>query len=166
MLSLNELSTLPAEIERKNIRVGILDCDIFKRLCQEHSVNSYPTTMLILGETFSRLIGYHGQANVIEFIQEALHPSVVELNSESFLEFVVNKQANEIWVVDFFAPWCGPCQQLAPEFKKAARIMQDQNDQISFGTVDCQAHKELCQSNQIKNYPTVRVYRMEDGQAL
>ncbi|CAD5208686.1 unnamed protein product [Bursaphelenchus xylophilus] len=166
MLALTELSQLPEEIESRRVKVGIIDCDVYKRLCQEHLIQSYPTSMLFYGSQFPKLIGYHGKDQIIEFIQEAFHPSVVELNPISFDEFIVKKQDNEIWVVDFFAPWCGPCQQLAPEFKKAARIMQEQNDLISFGTVNCDEHKSLCTSNGIRGYPTVRVYKMNGGEAF
>ncbi|CAD5206006.1 unnamed protein product [Bursaphelenchus okinawaensis] len=166
MLSLVELSQLPEDIEGRKLKIGIIDCDIYKRLCQEHDVQSYPTSMLLYGSVFPKLIGFHGKDAVVEFVQEAFHPSVVELNPVSFDEFIVQKQDTEIWVVDFFAPWCGPCQQLAPEFKKAARLMQEQNEMISFGTVNCDEHRELCKSNGIRGYPTVRVYTMNGGQAF
>ncbi|TRY99865.1 hypothetical protein DNTS_016961 [Danionella cerebrum] len=59
------------------------------------------------------------------------------------------------WVVDFYAPWCGPCQQFAPEFEVLARMMKGT---VRAGKVDCQAHYQTCQNAGIKAYPTVRFY--------
>lgn len=47
---------------------------------------------------------------------------VVELTDSNFDRQVVNSDG--IWVVEFFAPWCGHCQQLAPEYKKAANALK------------------------------------------
>lgn len=47
---------------------------------------------------------------------------------------------------------------MAPEFRKLARIVQEETDLISFGSVDCDAHRQLCQLNGVNRYPTIRAY--------
>lgn len=47
---------------------------------------------------------------------------VIELTDSNFDRQVANSDG--IWVVEFYAPWCGHCQQLAPEFKKAAKALK------------------------------------------
>ncbi|KAI6174875.1 DnaJ-like protein subfamily C member 10 [Aphelenchoides bicaudatus] len=158
LLALNEMKSLPKDLEGRRLRVGILDCETHKQLCHQEGVTSYPTTMLLFGQSHQRLIGFHHVDQIIDFVQETLHPSVVELGPDEFEKFVVQKQTDEIFVVDFFAPWCGPCQQLAPEFRKLARTVQEETDLISFGSVDCDAHRQLCQLNGANRYPTIRVY--------
>jgi DnaJ family protein C protein 10 len=51
------------------------------------------------------LVGFHHVDQIIDFVQETLHPSVVELGPTEFDNFVVQKPSEEIYVVDFFAPW-------------------------------------------------------------
>lgn len=49
--------------------------------------------------------------------------SVVEvLTPDSFQQLVLQRQPNETWALDFFAPWCGPCQALLPEWRRLARV--------------------------------------------
>lgn len=51
----------------------------------------------------------------------AMYPSsgdVVELTGSNFDRLVM--QSDNIWIVEFYAPWCGHCQSLAPEYQKAA----------------------------------------------
>lgn len=55
----------------------------------------------------------------------ALYPSsgnVIELTPSNFDKLVL--QGDEIWVVEFFAPWCGHCQNLVPEYTKAANALK------------------------------------------
>lgn len=44
----------------------------------------------------------------------------VDLTPQSFTEKVLN--GKDHWVIDFYAPWCGPCQNFAPEFEILARV--------------------------------------------
>jgi len=47
---------------------------------------------------------------------------VVTLTSDNFESSVV--QSDELWLVEFYAPWCGHCKKLAPEFDKAAKALE------------------------------------------
>jgi len=51
-----------------------------------------------------------------------VNPAVVTLTPESFQELVKRRKSSETWMVDFYAPWCGPCQALMPEWRRMARV--------------------------------------------
>ena len=51
-----------------------------------------------------------------------MKPPVLTLTPELFEEMVNHKKEGEIWVVDFFAPWCGPCMELAPTYRQLAKV--------------------------------------------
>jgi protein disulfide-isomerase A6 len=56
---------------------------------------------------------------------------VVELTESNFDSLVIN--SNDIWLVEFFAPWCGHCKNLAPEWAKAATELKGK---VKLGAVD------------------------------
>jgi protein disulfide-isomerase A6 len=64
---------------------------------------------------------------------------VVELTDNNFDHRV--KDSDGIWIVEFYAPWCGHCQKLAPEYQKAAQALKGI---VNVGGVDCDVHKSLC----------------------
>ena len=55
--------------------------------------------------------------------QNTLNPSVVQLTPETFQSLVAERKPGETWMVDFFAPWCGPCNELTPEWNKLAKVL-------------------------------------------
>lgn len=55
----------------------------------------------------------------------AMYPSsgdVVELTTANFDRLVM--QSDNIWIVEFYAPWCGHCKSLVPEYTKAAQKLK------------------------------------------
>ena len=98
---------------------------------------------------------------ILSVLQDTLSPPVQILDDSSFDENVLGRD-EELWLVDFYAPWCGPCQQLAPEWRKLAKMLKSM-DNIRIGQVDCDSNRALCQEQGIRSYPAVRLY--PSGQA-
>ncbi|KAH8921326.1 protein disulfide isomerase [Atractiella rhizophila] len=68
---------------------------------------------------------------------------------------VVDKE--DLMLLEFFAPWCGHCKALAPQYEEAATILKEQG--IKLAKVDCVDQAELCQEHGIQGYPTLKVMR-------
>lgn len=78
--------------------------------------------------------------------------AVVELTKDSFEEAVTE---NKFVIVDFWAPWCGPCRSFAPVFEK---ISEDHPD-IVFAKVNTEEQQEIAAHFQIRSIPTLMIFR-------
>ena len=78
--------------------------------------------------------------------------ATVELTKDNF-EQTVNE--NPMVIVDFWAPWCGPCRGFAPVYEKASETHQD----VVFAKVNTDEQQELAGAFQIRSIPTLMVFR-------
>ena len=78
--------------------------------------------------------------------------AVTQLTQQNIDETINN---NEIVVIDFWAPWCGPCQTFKPIFEKASEKHED----ATFATCNTEEQTELAAMFQIKSIPTLVVFR-------
>ncbi|KAI8597129.1 thioredoxin-like protein [Dissophora ornata] len=83
---------------------------------------------------------------------------VLELGIKNFSEKV---NPEKLILVEFFAPWCGHCKALAPEYEIAATQLKEMG--IPIAKVDCTVETELCQEHGVQGYPTLKVFR--EGEA-
>ena len=68
-------------------------------------------------------------------------------------------ESDALWLVEFYAPWCGHCQQLAPEWKAAAKALAtEMPDEVKLGAVDCTRSNGVCQKYKVDGYPTLKVF--------
>uniref|UniRef100_A0AAQ5Y1T1 Protein disulfide-isomerase A6 n=1 Tax=Amphiprion ocellaris TaxID=80972 RepID=A0AAQ5Y1T1_AMPOC len=87
---------------------------------------------------------------------QALYSSsddVVELTPSNFNREVI--QSDSLWLVEFYAPWCGHCQSLAPEWKKAATALKGI---VKIGAVDADQHKSLGGQYGVRGFPTIKIF--------
>ncbi|XP_023522947.1 protein disulfide isomerase-like 1-4 isoform X3 [Cucurbita pepo subsp. pepo] len=81
---------------------------------------------------------------------------VVVLKEGNFSDFV---EKNRFVMVEFYAPWCGHCQALAPEYAAASTELKSEN--VVLAKVDATEEDELAQKYDVQGYPTI--YFFSDG---
>lgn len=85
--------------------------------------------------------------------------NVLHLTADSFDSAV---QEHEFLVVEFYAPWCGHCKTLAPEWEKAATTLKSDTTANTYGialaAVDATVHTTLAAKFAIQGFPTIKIF--------
>jgi thioredoxin len=76
----------------------------------------------------------------------------VELTKENFEKVITE---SPMVIVDFWAPWCGPCRGFAPIFEQAS----DSHADVVFGKINSDDEQELAGAFNIRSIPTLMVFR-------
>lgn len=76
----------------------------------------------------------------------------IEITKDTLQSTIVD---NDIVVIDFWAPWCGPCKSFAPIYEKVSENHSD----VVFAKVNTEDEQELAASFQIRSIPTLMIFR-------
>lgn len=78
--------------------------------------------------------------------------AVVELTKENFEQVVTE---NDFVIIDFWAPWCGPCRSFAPTYEKVS----EDHPEIVFAKLNTEEEQEIAAHFQIRSIPTLMIFR-------
>jgi thioredoxin 1 len=78
--------------------------------------------------------------------------ATIELNATNFSDTIKD---NDFVIVDFWAPWCGPCRSFAPIYEE----LSEQYPDIVFAKVNTEEQQELAGHFQIRSIPTLMLFR-------
>jgi protein disulfide isomerase family A protein 3 len=93
----------------------------------------------------------------IVFATEPLkEDGVVVLTDDTFKDFIAKE---DLVLAEFYAPWCGHCKRLAPEYAVAAKELATANPPVALAKIDCTVHKKVCERYGVSGYPTLKVFR-------
>jgi thioredoxin 1 len=79
---------------------------------------------------------------------------LVNLNKESFDKVISSKE--KTLIIDFWAPWCGPCKALSPVLEE---LSSEMSDQVGIYKVNVDDNTELAQEHGVQSIPTLLVYK-------
>jgi len=78
--------------------------------------------------------------------------NVIDLTSENFVQEVIEKSKSVPVIVDFWAPWCEPCKQIAPILEK---LVTNENGRVILTKMNIDDHPEISQQLQIQSIPAI-----------
>ena len=96
---------------------------------------------------------------LVVFAQPAAARGAYVLTEKNFDEEVL--QSDDLWIVEFYAPWCGHCKHLAPIYDAAADKVKAKG-LMKMGKIDATVESTLAKRYGVKGYPTLKYLR--DGE--
>lgn len=158
------------------VKVGAIDLDEHKGFGGQYGVKGFPT-IKIFGADKTNPISFQGQRNAkgiaeaaMKAVQSAVNAklgvkqssggggsggkgAVVELTDSNFDKTVL--ESDEMWLVEFFAPWCGHCKNLEPHWAEAARKLEGK---VKLGALDATVHNAKASQYGIQGFPTIKMF--------
>ncbi|KAF7130493.1 hypothetical protein RHSIM_Rhsim10G0129000 [Rhododendron simsii] len=91
-------------------------------------------------------------------VSVAADDHVLTLDHTNFTDTV---SRHNFIVVEFYAPWCGHCMKLAPEYEKAGSVLSSHDPPVVLAKVDAnkESNKELANKYEIQGFPTIKIFR-------
>ena len=87
--------------------------------------------------------------------------NIIDVNENDFNDLVIEASVNKLIVVDFWAPWCGPCKQLTPTLEK---IINNSQNKVTLAKINIDENQQIAAQLRIQSIPTV--YAFKDKQIV
>uniref|UniRef100_A0A8C9U5R4 protein disulfide-isomerase n=1 Tax=Scleropages formosus TaxID=113540 RepID=A0A8C9U5R4_SCLFO len=66
---------------------------------------------------------------------------------------------DDVWLVDFYAPWCGYCKKLEPVWREVGAELRSSGSPVRVGMIDATAHTGVAAEFAVRGYPTIKLFK-------
>jgi len=159
-----EYEVLATAFAKLPVKIASVDADKHKELGSRFGVTGFPTLKYFPanskeaeayngGRTAKDIMTFiNGKAGTNARIKEA--PTAVVVLTDANFDGIV-KDASKNVLVEFYAPWCGHCKKLAPDYEKVAGIFQSEPD-VVIAKLDATEEKTKAGEFGVSGYPTLK----------
>jgi len=177
-----EYDVAAAELHEEGVVFAKIDATQNKEQAERFGVTGYPTLVWVFGGQVFQYSGGRKAAVMIQFAKGGFEATVSTASDYSALE-VLGDDSDESssptegavvtltdasfehltqastgattgpWFVKFFAPWCGHCKKMAPQWEKLAIALKGR---VNVAEVDCTAHRSTCKRFAVEGYPALK----------
>jgi len=164
--------TLASTFEGSNdVVIAKVDADAHKDLGNRFDVHGYPTLKWFPkgSTTPEEYSGGRSLDELTAFVQQKsgakgktakkVSSSVVVLDNSNFDKIVLDETKDVL--VEFYAPWCGHCKKLAPDYEVVGNAFAGE-DKVAITKIDCDANKDICSKYDVSGYPTLKWFSKTD----
>lgn len=150
----------------ESVQVAKVNCDDHRNVCSKFDVKGYPTIKFFpFGATTPEDYNSGRSAeDIANFLNDKAGTNiripkaatfVTDLTPSNFDKIVMDSDKDVL--VEFYAPWCGHCKKLTPEYEKAAAAFKaDKN--VVIAKMDADKHKDIPSRYDIKGFPTIKFF--------
>ncbi|KAL3279191.1 hypothetical protein HHI36_016704 [Cryptolaemus montrouzieri] len=155
--------------ERVSGVLAAVDATKEQSLASRFGVKGYPTVKYFSQGELKFDVDLREANKIVSFMKDPQEPppppppetpwsdeqsEVVHLDEEAYKPFLRKKKHV---LVMFYAPWCGHCKRVKPEFTKAADHFKN-DPRTEFVAIDCTTRQPLCTINDVSGYPTIKYF--------
>ncbi|KAI8814042.1 disulfide isomerase-like 2-1-like protein [Cladochytrium replicatum] len=148
--------------------IAKVDADQHKTLGSRFDVKGFPTIKWFPKGSTTPVDYSGGRAldDFLDFIKDKsgvtanikkAQTFVTVLTSTSFKELIIANTTNQHALVEFYAPWCGHCKNLAPIYEKVARTFALESECV-VANLDAEASKDVAEKYSVTSFPTLKFF--------
>lgn len=161
-------------VDDPKVEFAAVDCTTSSALCHANDVKGYPT-IKYFSYYSKRVVQYRGGRTTEEFVKFMIDPEagtgappalppgaswgeikgVLHLTDNTFSKSISTK---EPVLVMFYAPWCGHCKRMKPDYTKAAEELGNEGATCKMAMVDCTQNPEVTETYGINGFPTIKLF--------
>ncbi|XP_073401366.1 protein disulfide-isomerase A5 isoform X1 [Dendrobates tinctorius] len=143
----------------------------FERLKEEYSVKGYPTVLYFEKGKYKFNFEKYGATakDIADWLKNPQAPApeqpevpwseqdsaVHHLTDTDFDQFVRDHPSV---LVMFYAPWCGHCKKMKPDYEKAAEVLREESGSGALAAVDATVHRSLAERFHVSGFPTLKYF--------
>jgi len=161
---------LGAAYAKGDVLIAKVDADADKTLSGRFSVSGFPTLKYFPkgSTTAEEYNGGRSFEDLAQFVQAKSgvkgkvtlkKENVLTLDSSNYNKVVNDENKNVL--VEFYAPWCGHCKQLAPVYEKVGTAFKDEPNCV-VAKVDADNERSIAEKNSVSGFPTIKFFSKEN----